>query len=315
MTDAGLPAPDGVAEPPGTAAHRFNLDETDWERDPRNAQWLRDWWWTGTRTQRWTAAIGAPLALLLLMGTVIALTDDDSGQQAQTTLSTGGHQTTSAGSKPTPTRSETAIVTTILTGDTVVVLRDSDSETVRLIGIDAPEVAGSPAGLQCWAVEALAFASATLLQQEVRLIPDPTQDEVDASGMTLAYLLLPDGRDFSVLSASAGQARSYPGVTQPTKIAEIAAAEQAARTSALGLWGPPCNGGLALPAPADEPAPTTGEPAPGPPPVDPPGPGTDPRFRTCGQARAAGYGPYRFGTDPEYFWYPDKNHDGVVCDK
>ncbi|WP_026256759.1 excalibur calcium-binding domain-containing protein [Actinopolymorpha alba] len=40
----------------------------------------------------------------------------------------------------------------------------------------------------------------------------------------------------------------------------------------------------------------------------------DPRYRTCAQVRAHGYGPYYIGKDPEYFWYPDRNRDGVVCD-
>jgi hypothetical protein len=49
-----------------------------------------------------------------------------------------------------------------------------------------------------------------------------------------------------------------------------------------------------------------------PPPPDP-GPGTDPRFDTCGEAIAAGYGPYHRGQDPEYDWYRDADGDGVVC--
>jgi hypothetical protein len=40
----------------------------------------------------------------------------------------------------------------------------------------------------------------------------------------------------------------------------------------------------------------------------------DPWFANCRQARAAGYGPYRFGRDIEYFWYRDRDRDGVVCD-
>ena len=40
----------------------------------------------------------------------------------------------------------------------------------------------------------------------------------------------------------------------------------------------------------------------------------DPRFRTCADAKAAGYGPYRRGRDPEYFWYRDSDSDGVVCE-
>lgn len=41
--------------------------------------------------------------------------------------------------------------------------------------------------------------------------------------------------------------------------------------------------------------------------------GLDPRFRTCALARAHGYGPYVRGRDPEYAWYDDANHNGVVC--
>ena len=40
----------------------------------------------------------------------------------------------------------------------------------------------------------------------------------------------------------------------------------------------------------------------------------DPRFDTCEEANAAGYGPYLWARDPEYFWYPDPELDLVVCD-
>lgn len=46
-----------------------------------------------------------------------------------------------------------------------------------------------------------------------------------------------------------------------------------------------------------------------------PASGTDPRFGTCREANAAGYGPYRRGTDPEYDWYQDRDHDGLVCER
>lgn len=41
---------------------------------------------------------------------------------------------------------------------------------------------------------------------------------------------------------------------------------------------------------------------------------TDPRFDTCKAANAAGYGNYREGVDPEYDWYQDRDHDGIVCE-
>jgi hypothetical protein len=50
------------------------------------------------------------------------------------------------------------------------------------------------------------------------------------------------------------------------------------------------------------PAPTTQAPQQG---------GTDPDFGTC---KAAGYGPYVRGVDPEYGWYRDADSDGTVCE-
>lgn len=42
--------------------------------------------------------------------------------------------------------------------------------------------------------------------------------------------------------------------------------------------------------------------------------GLDPRFATCSAAKAAGYGPYVEGRDPEYAWYRDADSDGIVCE-
>nr|WP_284290447.1 excalibur calcium-binding domain-containing protein [Angustibacter aerolatus] len=43
-------------------------------------------------------------------------------------------------------------------------------------------------------------------------------------------------------------------------------------------------------------------------------PALDPRYRTCGDANDAGYGPYTEGVDPEYDWYQDRDGDGVDCE-
>jgi len=49
-------------------------------------------------------------------------------------------------------------------------------------------------------------------------------------------------------------------------------------------------------------------------PPPPPPSGTDPRFDTCGEANDNGYGPYYQGSDPEYYWYDDRDNDGIVCE-
>lgn len=67
----------------------------------------------------------------------------------------------------------------------------------------------------------------------------------------------------------------------------------------------PVANGLPAPLPTAKPSPTVA-----PAPSDGK---TDPRFRTCGEANKAGYGPYYKATDPEYGWYRDSNKDGKVC--
>lgn len=49
-------------------------------------------------------------------------------------------------------------------------------------------------------------------------------------------------------------------------------------------------------------------------PAAPPAEENDPRYRTCKEAKAHGYGPYRRGEDPEYEWYRDGDSDGVNCE-
>jgi len=39
----------------------------------------------------------------------------------------------------------------------------------------------------------------------------------------------------------------------------------------------------------------------------------NPKYDTCRQAKAAGYGPYTKGLHPEYAWYPDLDNNGVAC--
>ncbi len=42
--------------------------------------------------------------------------------------------------------------------------------------------------------------------------------------------------------------------------------------------------------------------------------GEDPRFGTCREAKANGYGPYVRGVHSEYDWYRDGDSDGTVCE-
>lgn len=126
---------------------------------------------------------------------------------------------------------DTVTVTRVIDGDTVEL---ADGRTIRLLGIDTPEVYG---GVECWGREASAYARDTLLDEEVTVVADPSQDRVDRYGRALAYLLLPDGTNYSIAAAHAGAARSYVYDDPVAEHAAIVAAETDARAAGRGLWG------------------------------------------------------------------------------
>lgn len=69
-----------------------------------------------------------------------------------------------------------------------------------------------------------------------------------------------------------------------------------------------------LPEPTPTKAKARPKPQPHPTKQAPAAPKTDPRFGTCTEAKAHGYGPYVEGVDPEYSWYIDRDGDGTVCE-
>jgi hypothetical protein len=104
----------------------------------------------------------------------------------------------------------------------------------------------------------------------------------------------------------------------------VTAAERAALVAVLSTCpDQELPAGSALPPAVSHPTPTAVAPPPPPAPpapvVEQPAPapaeaGLDPRFRTCKEAKAAGYGHYVEGVDPEYDWYRDADHDGIDCE-
>jgi excalibur calcium-binding domain-containing protein len=69
-------------------------------------------------------------------------------------------------------------------------------------------------------------------------------------------------------------------------------------------------------APQQLPPPPPSPPTTSSPPTISPSPSADtddPWFPSCDEANSHGYGPYRRDQDPEYWWYRDRNGDGVVC--
>jgi micrococcal nuclease len=120
----------------------------------------------------------------------------------------------------------------VVDGDTV---RLVGVGSVRLIGIDTPEVYG---GVECFGPEASAFAK-SLLAPGTAVRYRVGAEARDRYGRLLAYVWLPDGRLFNELLARRGYATTLTIAPNDQLAPRFRAAETAARRAHQGMWGRP----------------------------------------------------------------------------
>lgn len=164
-------------------------------------------------------------------------------------------------------------VTSIVDGDTIKVLIDNKTETIRLVGIDTPEaISAEP---QCYAAEASAAVNAMLEGKQVRMENDDKQGDHDKYGRLLRFVFLEDGTHINekIVKDGLGFEKLY---ASPHKYYDqFVNAQNDAKNAKRGLWSPDtCSGEYAkpqvqpaqtnAPAPAPAPAPKPVAPAPAP---------------------------------------------------
>ena len=124
----------------------------------------------------------------------------------------------------------------IVDGDTITVEVDGKSQSVRLIGIDTPELNDSRTGVQCFAKEAAAQMTSLLSGKKVRLEKDDSQGERDKYKRLLAYVFREDGVFVNKALIAGGFAHEYTYDTPYKYQAQFTTAEQEAREGEKGLW-------------------------------------------------------------------------------
>ena len=126
----------------------------------------------------------------------------------------------------------------VVDGDTIRVDLPGDDRTVRVIGIDTPEVAREDRPGACYGDEARAFARTMLEGRTVRLTFGV--EELDRFGRTLATVQVLDGpaagRDLSLALARGGYARALAIAPNTANAAAVADAVAEARRARRGLW-------------------------------------------------------------------------------
>ena len=132
---------------------------------------------------------------------------------------------------------EHALVRSVVDGDTIRVDLGGRSTTVRLIGIDTPELGNRhdrSVGAQPFAHEATDFTRRKLNGQRVRLEYEPS-DRVDKYGRTLAYVFLDDGTFLNRELVRSGLAHLYTHSAFRYR-KQFRADEEEARLARRGLW-------------------------------------------------------------------------------
>ncbi|MGZ4132806.1 MAG: thermonuclease family protein [Actinomycetota bacterium] len=129
----------------------------------------------------------------------------------------------------------TAHVVDVIDGDTIRVDLDGREVTVRLIGVDTPEVAGPYTHEECYGAEASAFTHQQLDGRDVGLEFDAQRE--DRFGRTLAYVWLQDGWRLFNSELVRGGCAVPLRIPPDTKYADtFALNEKGARTDRAGLW-------------------------------------------------------------------------------
>ena len=133
-----------------------------------------------------------------------------------------------------PPAGRLAPIIRVVDGDTFHVLRGGQDVTIRLIGIDTPEVGWYGGEAECYGARAGLFVRDLLEGEGVRLEFD--LERIDPYGRTLAYAYLPDGRMVNLLLVRRGFAEVTIFEPNDRYEPELLAAERAARATGAGLW-------------------------------------------------------------------------------
>ena len=138
---------------------------------------------------------------------------------------------------PEPAASTTTHkVLSVIDGDTIMIEMDGVTETVRLLGIDTPEVDPQYNPIECYGREATNATKEKLLNQIVTVETDASQGKRDKFDRILGYVFLPDGTNINLYLIAEGFAKEYTYNKSYTYQTEFRTAEKNAQINEKGLW-------------------------------------------------------------------------------
>jgi len=223
---------------------------------------------------------------------------------------------------------QTATVVRIVDGDTIVVAIAGKNYKVRYIGMDTPETVDPESPVEFLGPQASAANKKLVAGKKVVLEKDVS--ETDEYGRLLRYVWLYDGSKWTLVNLELVRQGYASVLTYPpdVKYADLfLSAEDGARTSLVGLWGPvPAATPTKTPKPTPKPTPRP-TPRPTPKPTKKPAARCHPSYK--GACLKIGAGDYDCaggsGNGPNYVAGPirvvgpdvfdlDRDADGIGCE-
>jgi micrococcal nuclease len=131
------------------------------------------------------------------------------------------------------------LVTKVYDGDTISVNMDGREEKIRMIGVDTPETHKPNSPVECYGQQASDFTKQQLSEQEVKLEPDPLNQNRDRYQRLLRYVYTKDGRLFNAELVKQGYGFAY--LSFPfSKAEEFRILQSEAKANNLGIWAGEC---------------------------------------------------------------------------
>jgi micrococcal nuclease len=177
-------------------------------------------------------------SILLILTIFFSIAFDDklhANQEDETTISVPALVNENTNQTDT-TEQQFYQVVKIIDGDTFDVEIDGVTTRIRPIGINTPEMNDSRDDVRCLAIKAKEKAGELLFGRNVRLMADPTQDDLDKYGRSLRFVWREDGLFFNEVMIREGYAYEYTYDVPYLYTDEFKEAQDQAKELGVGLW-------------------------------------------------------------------------------
>lgn len=128
-------------------------------------------------------------------------------------------------------------VEAVIDGDTFKTYYKDELVSVRIIGVNTPEIATADTPGECYGEEARNYLKQSIEGRLIILSIDPSQDDRDKYGRLLRHVGFDDGTNVAYSIISEGYGYEYTYETPHYYQQEYRDAEDEARRKELGMWG------------------------------------------------------------------------------